>query len=290
MLKSILVTATGGNDASVFETAVLAATPFSAHIDFLHIRPDVSEAMVAMASAGMGMGMTSMEQSTIDGMAVDAEGFAQKARDQVRDFCASHGIALNSGTSPNAVTASYVEETGSVSQLLLDYGRFAELVLTSGNASNKGTLREMQEVALMEAGRPLLIAPATAPTALFGTVVIAWKDTTESNRAVMASRPFLEKAARVLVLSVLDQGEEPDPNTEKRLLRLLLRHNPNTVSLHLAEAGRQSVDLLLEAATREAATLLVMGGYGHSRLREALFGGFTERVLAGINVPVLIMH
>ena len=69
-----------------------------------------------------------------------------------------------------------------------------------------------------------------------------------------------------------------------------LEAHPNTVALHLAEAGRQPVDLLLDATDREGATLLVMGGYGHSRVREALFGGFTERVLGGVDVPVLIMH
>lgn len=290
MFKSILVTATGGDDAAVFETALLAAKPFSAHIDFLHIRPDVTETMMAMASAGMGMGITRMDQSMTDRMTADAERFASQASTQVREFCASHGVALDAAMSPDAVTASYLEETGTVSQCLLDHGRFADLLLTGSKGPSEGALREMQEAALMETGRPVLIAPATPPASLLGTVMIAWKDSTESNRAVMAALPFLQKAERVMVLSVLEVGEEPDAGPENRLLRLLRRHNPNTVSLHLAEAGRQPVDLLLDATLREGATMLVMGGYGHSRVREALFGGFTKSVLDGVNFPVFMMH
>lgn len=290
MFKSILVTASGGDDTSVFETALLVARAFGGHLDFLHVRPDVTEAMVAMASAGMGMGMSRMEQSMVADMQADADSDARQAQDAVREFCARHGVPLDTVAPVGAVAATYREETGSTPQWLLDYGRFADLVVTGSKMPSHGAARETQEAALMETGRPLLIAPGKTPSSLLGTIVIAWKDTEEANHAVMAAMPLLEKAERVLLLSVLEDGEEPDAQPEERLLRLLRRHNANTVSLHLAEGGRQPVDLLLDATDREGATLLVMGGYGHSRVREALFGGFTERVLGGVEVPVLIMH
>ena len=148
---------------------------------------------------------------------------------------------------------------------------------------------EVLEAALMDTGRPLLVVPPTVPQTLLGTVVIAWKDTAEAARAVAAAVPLLERAERVVIVSVVEE-DEPREHTSDRLLRSLRWHNPNTCVRQLGRERRKPVDVLLQEAERLNASLIVMGGYSHSRLREVVFGGFTNRILSGVDVPVLMAH
>jgi nucleotide-binding universal stress UspA family protein len=67
-------------------------------------------------------------------------------------------------------------------------------------------------------------------------------------------------------------------------------HNLATAYRHVTPGDGDPVDLLMRAAEELRADLLVMGGYSHSRLREAVFGGFTRRILRGANLPVLMVH
>ncbi len=291
MIKYILVSATGGaEDAVVFNAALQLAKPFSAHLAFLHARLDVSEVLVSMASGGMGVGTGAMDQTTIDRMEADAQVLQTKALLAVEGFCAAHDIALGATAPEDRVTATFTAETGSVSRWIAEYGRFADVVVVGGPRPGREAAREAQEAALMETGRPTLLVPATLPDSLFGTVVIAWKDTPEAARAVTGAMPVIDRAAKVVVVSV-GEHEKPDAgDTAGLLVRSLIWHNSATVAQHVAAAGRRPQAALLEEARTLGASLIVMGGYSHSRLREVLFGGFTQTVLDGIDMPVLIMH
>ena len=87
---------------------------------------------------------------------------------------------------------------------------------------------------------------------------------------------------------------EEDPGagdrSDRRLLRALRWSNPNTGVQTLKRRGRPPVEVLLQAATAAGSTLLAMGCYGHGRLREAVFGGFTRAVLEHAPLPVLMAH
>ena len=74
------------------------------------------------------------------------------------------------------------------------------------------------------------------------------------------------------------------------MLRSLRWHNPDTSVRQLGRERRKPVEVLLEEAQRLRASLIVMGGYSHSRLREVVFGGFTNRILSGVDLPVLMAH
>jgi nucleotide-binding universal stress UspA family protein len=93
-----------------------------------------------------------------------------------------------------------------------------------------------------------------------------------------------------VILSVSENREE-DQSCE-RLRQALRWHNQNVSVRYLERDRRAPAEILLGEATGPAvgATLLVMGGYGHGRLREALFGGFTRRVLTEADIPVLMAH
>ena len=105
--------------------------------------------------------------------------------------------------------------------------------------------------------------------------------------AVTASLPFIARARHVVVMTVEEGGRSEDQ--PDRLVDNLGWHGCRVTAERIAAEGREPADALLAAAQGRAG-LLVMGGYGHGRLREWVFGGFTQRVLADAPLPVLMAH
>jgi nucleotide-binding universal stress UspA family protein len=288
MFKDILVPSTGAaTDAAVFATALLAARPSGGHLEFLHVRVDVTEIVVAMTSGGIGGGAAL--QGVIDRLEVECKTQEQKAWQAFAKFCADNGIAGGGAQPGSGLSADLSVETGNEAQWLAEYGRFADLVVVGRMRDGQEVAMDVLEAALMDTGKPLLIAPKVAPAKLLGTVVIAWKDSPEAARAVSSAMTFIEQAESVKILSV-GEDDKTREETCERLQRSLRWHNPATSVLYLERGGRAAVDVLMEAAKALDASLLVMGGYSHSRLREVVFGGFTQRCLTSCDFPVLMAH
>ncbi|VTU22234.1 universal stress protein [Variovorax sp. PBL-E5] len=140
---------------------------------------------------------------------------------------------------------------------------------------------------LVESGRPALVLPYAGPIAPIGrTVLVAWKETRESARAVSAALPWLRRAATVHVVSY---GEDIESSLEA--LQVYLRAQGVTATLQ--QGGPQDDEVggrLLSLAADRSADLLVMGCYGHSRAREWVLGGATSSILQSMTLPVLMSH
>jgi len=288
MYKYVLVPATGSaSDEAVFGTALLAARPFAAHLEFLHVRVDVAEVVISMSTGGLGGG--GAVQGVVDRLESESKQIEGRAWRNVEAFCDRHAIPCAGARPGEGLSAEFTVETGSDAQWISEYGRFADLVVVGRAQPGHEMAMEVLEAALMDTGRPLLVAAPTVPQTLLGTIVIAWKDAPEAAHAVAAALPLLERAERVVIVSVVKE-DNPREYTSDRLLRSLRWHNPNTSVRQLSRERRKPVDVLLEEANRLQASLIVMGGYSHSRLREVVFGGFTNRILAGVDMPVLMAH
>ena len=148
---------------------------------------------------------------------------------------------------------------------------------------------ETLEAALMDTGKPLLIAPAAAPASLGKRIVIAWKDTPEAARAVSCALAFIGRAEQVTIVSVTDDAS-PSDGSGARLQRALRWHNPAVALREVSRGTSRAVEALQREAEALSADLVVMGGYSHSRLREVIFGGFTRSTLAASSIPVLMAH
>jgi nucleotide-binding universal stress UspA family protein len=134
-----------------------------------------------------------------------------------------------------------------------------------------------------------VLVPAAAPlTALPDTIVIAWKAAPEAARAVTAAMPLITTAKQVQILTVAEEAGLSDQEGA-RLMSSLRWHGVDVSTRHLQPGAAGAADTLL-AAARDLGALVVMGAYGHSRLREWVFGGFTRHVLRAAEVPVLMMH
>ena len=145
---------------------------------------------------------------------------------------------------------------------------------------------------LAASGRPCLVVPHSVPVAdgPLETVVVAWKETPEAVRAVVAALPALRKATHVHVLS-WGGPRRPAPGPLPDLPAWLRSHGIQATASHdPGEEPRDFGELLLSRCADLGADLLVMGCYGHSRAREWLLGGASRIVLASMTLPVLMAH
>lgn len=145
------------------------------------------------------------------------------------------------------------------------------------------------EALLFGSGRPLLVVPyiQRAPMKL-DHVIVAWDESATAAKAVTAAMPLLMRAATVEVVGV-STGAEGERERGERLAKVLAGHGIKTKSRLLTDVGSVS-DSILSHAADNGADLLVMGGYGHSRMRELILGGATRGILQSMTVPVLMMH
>ena len=142
----------------------------------------------------------------------------------------------------------------------------------------------------MSSGRPIIVFPQHGTTSRVRRILAAWNATRESIRAVADALPLLVKAEAVEVLVVEDKrhaaghGQEPGAD----IARHLARHGAQVEVRRMPSGANDVGRLLLSQAAAFNADLLVMGAYGHSHLREWMFGGVTRTVLYEAGLPVLM--
>jgi nucleotide-binding universal stress UspA family protein len=288
MIKTILVPATGSDsDSAVFASALVVARAFASHLEFLHVRPDAAATAVTMASDGGG---ATMVGGLIDRLEEDASQREEKAKQLFHGFCDREGLALRDAPpGPQGPSAQWLREMGAEPYWIAEYGHAADLLVIGRSGEAGGVLLDTIEGALIDSGRPLLIPPAVPLTTLPETIAIAWKASPQAARALTAASPFLSMAKQIVVLTVGEDRRAPEDEADRLMASLRWQGVPVSVRHLKPAADRSGPEILLSAAAEHAA-LLVMGGYGRSRLREWIFGGFTLHVLRGAEVPVLMAH
>jgi nucleotide-binding universal stress UspA family protein len=289
MIKTILVPANGNDtDAACFVAALPIARSFGAHIDALHARIDPVEVAVTMSTEGAG-GM--LLEGIIADLNRDADKGEAQARSSFIEFCTRESLLLIAApTGPDAKpSAQFHVATGQQPRLMAAYGMTADLVVAPrGTPDNNAVARSTLEALLLETGRPLLIpSGSTVSPTIAERVAVAWKPTPQAIRAVAYAMPFLVRAKEVAVMTV--EEEEGRRDDTDRLVAYFAWHGIKAVAERLSPGPRSAAETMLAAASN-AAGLLVMGGYGHTRLREWVFGGFTQRVLGDAPLPVLMAH
>ncbi len=174
--------------------------------------------------------------------------------------------------------------------------RYADLVVMG--QANPDTADSVEESdfpdhAVLASGRPTLLIPYVGDYPVIGEhVVVAWSATRESTRAVTDALPLLQRAKKVTVIvgdiAPGTKGHGADPGADIALY--LARHGVTVNVSPEQTAGLDVGSMLLSRIGDLGADMLVMGGYGHSRLRELVLGGVTRRILREMTVPVLMSH
>ena len=168
------------------------------------------------------------------------------------------------------------------------HARYYDISLLGWEADNP-TSRATAESVIFGSGRPAVLLPEAIEITAFEHVAVAWDGSRVATRAISDARPFLALAKRVSVLSVLD--EKPVAADEgERLAAVLRRSGLAAEAVPLRGGGIPVAQTLQEKARERGCSLLVMGGYGHSRVRDFVIGGATEGVLRSLAMPVLLSH
>jgi nucleotide-binding universal stress UspA family protein len=291
MPSTVLLPVSGSPvDQEVFAMALTVARAFNSHLLALHVRPDPRRDITALAASDGGM--ISGIDTMLKQMETDAEAREKAASDAWHTFCSQNNILASDAPDKQQVTSEWMVETGIEADWLAEYGRTAELTVVGRGEEKWGPDYVLMEAALMDTGNPVLIAPRATNTGLApltDIVGIAWKDTREAACAVRAAMPFLRASGQVIVF-IVRENDEDDTRSQLRLASMLRFHNEEVSIQSLSGGDRAPAAVLLEAAVTAGCGLLVMGGYGHTRLREAVFGGFTRAVLEAAPLPVLMAH
>jgi len=200
--------------------------------------------------------------------------------------------AFRAAVAREGINAEWHALTGPTATILSSYARYTDLVVLGGPSPgepyNAGTAFPAQ--VMLAGGRPiLLVRPNAAPTVPGKRVLIAWKEGPEAARAVGDAMPFLERAEQVEVAQVVKPGEAP-PGDGEELCRYLERHGISASQVVLERKTGRTTRCLLTHAEATSVDLLVMGGYGSSRLSELVLGGVTEHMLRHAPMAVLLSH
>jgi nucleotide-binding universal stress UspA family protein len=168
--------------------------------------------------------------------------------------------------------------------------RFDLAVVGQAQRAHGASEELMIEGALFESGRPLIIVPYIQKGGLtLERVLACWDGSRTAARAIGDAMPLLERAKAVDLVTVAEE-RKTDELAGMTMRDHLGRHGIKTSVKRLTKGDLAIEDVILSYAADSGADFIVMGGYGHSRLREFILGGVTRGILAAMTVPVLMSH
>jgi nucleotide-binding universal stress UspA family protein len=274
MVKDLVVNLTVGTDRDVAAAfAISIAEAFEAHI-----------AAVAFASDPVitPTVLDGLSSTWIDAQRGESRALAQAAADAferaARGLSAEHRV----------IEASI----GSAAAMFGRIARRFDLAVVAQRDPGGGPGEELFiEAALLESGRPVVVVPYIQRAGLkLDRVLVCWDRGRNAARAAADALPFLTRSTVVEVVSIAASGRTADDLPGADIGQHLARHGLKVEVKHLAGADIDVADTILSYAADSGADFIVMGGYGHSRLREFVLGGATKGILDAMTVPVLMSH
>jgi nucleotide-binding universal stress UspA family protein len=174
------------------------------------------------------------------------------------------------------------------------YARYADLVLVGprSNYEHPPIRRETIESILFASGRPVLVLPNGHRAGPVDHIAIGWNATREATLALREAKALAEPGAKIDVLVLngkpSEKGHGSEPGAD--IGRHLARHGFDANVVALSRGDGSDADALIRGAREHGASLLALGAYGHSRLREMILGGVTRELLDGAEIPLLFAH
>jgi nucleotide-binding universal stress UspA family protein len=276
------------NAPSAIEASFLVARRFSSHVHGLHVLPDLAD---PATHALVATRMTAEEaREDFRAFRATAERELQRQASELKllfDEAAARAGApfLAAPSAASQPSASWDETTGFESEVVGRLGRVFDLTVVARRGPH-GSSYDTVQTALLETGRPLLLAPPAVPASVGDRVLLAWNASPQAARAATCALPLLRRAGHVTIMAV-GNGPLPQPDADD-LKRSLAWHGISAEARHVEQGQRRVRDVLLAEAEAMRADLLVLGAYSHSRLRQVVFGGVTEHVLDHAGLPVLM--
>jgi nucleotide-binding universal stress UspA family protein len=264
--------------APVIEQAVSFAALAGARLSALTFEIDIRVPTNPLASAILDVpGMFAAERSKNIG----------NARDLVNVFDTS--VAKQGVPSDHTIERSVAS---SIPEIVTEYARLRDLAMVHVGES-RGLARYVAESVIFGSGRPVLILPGTPKSRAeigLDRIGVAWDFSRSAARAVRDALPLLQRAKAVRIVTVTNEKTIDTRRSGPELARHLACHGIEVV-LEEEDAEGRTISQALEAyASARRLDLLVMGAYGHSRIRDFILGGATKSMLSDPPLPVLLSH
>ena len=274
--KSICTFLASDTDAlAQLDSAASLAARYDAHLEVCCLGIDTTQSIGFYAGAP-----AIIYQDALDSAQANAEALAQTAKAHLR------GASIRWGVDTAVLTL------GGINSYVGLKARFSDLViLPRPYGESRGPQDEITaEAALFDGDSPVLIVPEPgAELPKFNKIVLAWNQSDEALHAARAALPLLQNAdlVNVVIIDPPTHGmERSDPGG--LLTQMLVRHGVQVEVSVIAKTLPRISDILRRHATDQAADLLVIGAYSHSRLRQAILGGTTRNLLEETNLPVFL--
>jgi len=261
--------------ADIMNTALPLAEKFDAHLTGIHVTSGVP----VIGTIGAQVPPEIIDQ------------FVQHMHEDAEAIESSFAQAVKGAQVQTEWRQSKIKVVGTdVLNLISEHTRCADIVVT-GQSDSDQRVGELTADIIIAAGRPVIVVPNnSAVTNLTGKIVIAWDGSREATRATFDSLPLLKQAQSVSVVTIVKKdGKDSITSGCGDLALSLARHGVNTEAVAL-ESSKSAGETLNEYVSKNDSDLIVMGCYGHSRLRERLFGGATRHFLNEMITPVLMSH
>jgi len=261
---------------ALLEPAIALATQFSAHLIGLHVSPTVPTPAIAMPYASKVLAQILAEERANSDAIAETVAYMTAGRPIVADWQLPKVAAT------------------SIAPTVIERARAVDLVVASQTDPtwDLSGVFDFPERLALESGRPVLVVPYVGRYPTVGrSVVIAWKASRESARAVFDALPLLKAADDVHILEVRETSEPGQTLTaDTAIAAALARHGVKPIIHSTTASGLSAGDEILSRISDLGADLLVMGAYGHSRMRELVFGGVTRHIGQHMTVPTLLSH
>jgi nucleotide-binding universal stress UspA family protein len=274
MIKDILVNLTVGKpDDIAGDFAISLATMFDAHLS----------AVAAACKLPVADTLDGISATSFDAYTDERQAEAEKARRSFDERARRADIRSDS----SVVT----DFTAEVAQLFAEAARHYDLsVVAQEQRENDLPESLIIEAALFESGRPVLVVPYIQKTGIkLDRVMLCWDGGRNASRALGDAMPLLERAGTIDVVTV-EAKEQRSTIRGAQIADHLARHGLKVELKPIVAPGNDVANVLLSRAADNGTDLIVMGGYGHSRLREFILGGATRSMLESMTVPVLMSH
>ncbi len=226
--------------------------------------------------------------------------FEKKAEDLVADYTEHSHLAAKSAEirfHERAKEAGIGHEWFCVEENFFDalshHARFCDVAVVGqpGKDSRRSLGESPTDHLILSVGHPILMVPTLGENFTVGKrVVIAWDRSPVATRTIHKARPFIRQAEMAKILAINLEPEEHGGVPGSGITEHLARHGIAAEPKHVVTEDKNISDVILAQAEEEKADLIVMGAYGHSRLRERILGGVTYDLLNHSPIPVLMNH
>ena len=209
---------------------------------------------------------------------------AEATLDRIRQQITDSGLSAD----------TYIEE-GGIINILTDYARYTDLAILGQSQPDdpENLSNSLADHVVLESGSPCLVIPYIGCRETSGKrVLLAWNESRESARALKDALPVLKTADKVMVLFIKPKTHnEEQTEIQKEVMRdYLAAHGVDATISVCIDSQHNTGDIILAETIDNDIDLIVMGAYGHSRLRELVLGGATRHLLQQMTVPVFISH